>query len=1054
MIDEVFANSGELSRGVFDPFYGQYVERKIRDKIVVSTDGTPTSDAEIEFSIYDSDNALLEWRRLDSFGIEQGSYELDTNRHIAESSVPNGGNYALRYNFFKPTLGSPEGRENMYVQSFSDDRREIRVRPNPGSTASFRSSLQSLFSEPIGDPLQQVGNFGRNRYYRILSWSIIAETGQDGDVLLDQNFDPQLTESAIIRFENELPQFIEVGDELWIGEEMSRPYFDKFEIFRAVEPTPTNELAPPDFTVDTGRDTTGESRFETLDDITEEGSTTEEFIEAAFGQGSADLNVDYTDFDNFVHFSSAEERLKNFRFKLRQLESFIEELKDDGTAAGRKETVRRQAESLIGSFDSYEAWLFRTKNVPEAYPKSDDGSLASLDVTTKQGNFPEGLENPEGWFPKILQQARRFDDQNLSALRKQVPEFVREDPDNQKFVLFVDLIGQWFDQNWIFIDQFENFSEITESAFRPDSLSADLSRVVAESMGLETFNGFDAEEFFDRLFDSDKLEQVFDGADISENEGIELDGSKLDLTRFQAQQQVWRRLLSNLVHQYKTRGTENSIRMLANIFGVPTGSLVVREYGGAVANNGDQQAEIIETTHNLSFFSSQNLAIPWNTGAPSLAPSGFGDLFESFDQFPKGIELRFRSEYQGGQPLQLFELQNVAEIRIDPVGVEESDEATIKAELRLADGNRIEVETDPLPIFNGRWTNLLFQLREGEPFIDLFIQQRSPTGEIVGVRGASFQIGLQTASNFLSASNVRIGGALGASQFGQGVSFIGDLDQVNLWRKELSEKRFDIHTLAPTKEAVDNSVLAEADNAFDETEDFLRRQLLFRLDFPTSQNLAEDALIENESEAFGGAATATGFADEDEKPWQFNRYERTSLFPSVQVGATSFFTNKIRIEQNSLDSPLQPDESVEDRPQELITKDSNKLGIFFSPYTSANRDILSELGIRNINGLLGNPRDQIDGRYDSINAVNRMYWDKYDRPVNKQQYIRYIDEFYDAFFEHIRDSVPARAVLIDGIVIEPTILERDRQPLPIGEVDQETLSATIDVGPDVTATIN
>lgn len=1052
MIEEVFANSSELSRGIFDPFYGKFIEDKIRDKITAGQGGTVSDSAIVEFSIYDGENSLLYWDTVD-YEVTEKEYILPVNKHIAESSVPNGADYTLRYNFFKSKLSGPDKDQKMYIQSFSDDRREVRVRPTPNSDFSFRESVRSVFGKKVRTSLKNVANFNRNQYYRILSWSSVAKTDSNGDVLFDENNDPELTNSAIIRFENAIPSAIEVGDEFWIGERLSRPYFDKFEIFRSVEPTPTNELAPPDFNIDTGENSIGESKFEDLESIIDEGSSSENFVQSTFGDGSVDLNVDYTEFENFVHFSSAEERIKNFRFKLKKIQQFIKEIKDDGTSAGRKKTARREAESIIATFDSYEKFLFRAENVPESYPKNEDGSLVDLEITTKKGTVPSGLDNPTGWFKKIIERARRYDDRNESSLKKQIPDYIREDPENESFVLFVNMVAQWFDQNWLFIDQFENFSKVTESAFQPDSLSADLSQIISESMGIETFNGFDAEQFFDELFESSKLEDIFDGANISESLGIEVDENVLDLTRYNAQQQVWRRLLSNLIHHYKTRGTENSIRMLGNIFGFPTGSIVVREYGGGVVGSDKKDIKIEENTHNLSFFSSQNLRVPWSTSGGSGSVNEYENLFDNFEDSPKSGMVRFASEYQGGQSLRLFEITDVLEVRIDPAGLGDTDQAKIVLEILLADGNRVQTKTDSFPILNGRYTNVLIKIREDKPFVDVLVQQRSPIGEIVSVGGTSINIDLRTAKNYLNGQEIKIGGSVNDSLFGEGVPFIGKLDQVNIWKKNISEERFDTHTLAPTKQDVDNSSLTYRDDVFNERENFIRKELLFRLDFPTAQNLSKDPIIENESDFFGGSAVAQGFQERDEEPWQFDRYSRVSLFPTVQVGATSFFTKKIRIEDNELNAPLQLNENQETRSQELITEDSEKLGIFFSPYTSANRDLFSEIGIRNINSILGNPKDQIEGRYDSLNAINRMYWEKYDRPINRQDYIRYIDEFYDAFFEHIRKSIPARATLIDGIVIEPTILERDREAFPISEVKTEKLSASINARPETEAEI-
>lgn len=1035
MIDQRFINSGELDRGVFDPFYGEYIDQEVQDKIVqeVLTSGAESGGA-VEFSIYDSQKNLREWSRSTSYGVKNDKFQLDIFSDIKSADVPDGSGFIARYNFFDPKLGSfDDGR--LFVQTVSDNRREVRVRIDPKRTLP-QQDFNQFFSEFNLKSLKATANFKNNQYFHILRATPVVETDDSGAPIIEDG-EFAFEGSAIIKFLQELPPSISQGDEFWIDEEITRPYFDRFNIFRGVEPKPVNELAPPDFSVEVKNPENGSSSFESFEDITkrEEFTTTEEFLESRINSSqSVELNVDFTEFENFIHFSSAEERLQNFQFKVQQLEQTLSEINALGggpQSAGREETLRRRIEQIIGSFDVYEKWLFQSDS-ERAYPKNSDGGLRRPDSPQVQQ-----------WFNDIIQEARTFDNRNDSALRKQVPEFVREDPESEDFVLFVDLVAQWFDVNWIYIDHLEYLTDQNENAFAKESLSSELSRNVIESLGLDTFNGFDAEEFFDEVFDSEKIDELFGNADVRKPSGVELDGFKLDMTRFQAQQQIWRRLLTNLTHYYKTKGTPTSIDVLSNIFGVYTNSLVVREDGGAAAADTDTaNYKLNETSHFLSFFSSQNITIPWELDSTFQQSSSFNNLFDDFENYPKSTELRFRSEFNGGVPLKLLEIEDSAEIRLERTKLG-TDRGKVILEVREADGTRVTAETQEFSLFNGKWTNVLVQLRKEEPFVDLFVQQRSPFGEINIREQASIQIGLQTALEILNSPNVKIGGTPGGTQrFPEGTAFVGDLDQITIWQDVVSGNQFDLHSIAPSRKDVDNQSLAVKDSIHEKDIQFLRKELLFRTDFRVPKNLTVDNTIENQSEQEGDfdvstvKGTANGFPSAKESPWQYNRYNRTSFYDSRQIGATSYFNVKVTVGDNELTDNLQPNQSVEERDSELITKDSRQLGVFFSPYTSANRDVFSEIGIESVNSVLGNPKDQRRSTYYTLNRLNEMYWNKYEKSVDVQRFIRYIDQFYSAIFQHVENSVPARSSLTDGIVIEPTVLERDREPIPIGEVQK------------------
>lgn len=984
MISEQFFNSGELDRGVFDPFYGKYRRKNIRSKIVSGTDVSPEGSSEVEFSIYDGEKNLRYWKRGVEYEISEGNFELDVFSHIQDADIPDGGNYILRYNFFVPEL------EEMYVKSISGGGQEIAVRPDPESGEDFVSFFQNRFQNVSPNefasgeiPLEYVGNFGENSYNHILNWSNVVETTVNGDVKISGG-DPVFSREAIIRFEDPVGQNVEVGDAIRIDREVSRPYFDRFEILRSEEITPVNTLSAPDFTADVQTGSNGqEAGFESLEELSQ-GETfevSENFIQAEIsGSEAIDLNVDFSSFENFIQYSSAEERLQNFEFKIRKIYDAVQDLK--AASSGQSEILKEEVESVIASFDAYEKWLFRND---EGYPKSDDGSLRKP-------------SEARTWFNDMAQKARRYDEQNGSALRKQVPEFVRENPDNSKFLLFVDMIGHWFDVNWLYVKHLGNVSSTSENAFDPGTLSADLSNVVAESLGFETFNGFEAEEFFDKIFDKRKIRSIFDGADVEKsNVNKEIKDGKVDLTRYQAQQQVWRRFLRNLIHFYKKKGAPESIEAIKNILGVPSNSLIVRESGGSLSSS--QKVKLRERSNYLSFSSSQALEVP------------FGSQFEEQSQ---GLEMRFRSEFRGGRTLKLFEISGVLEVRVEKSGLN-TEKARFVLDLQDLDGEQRTLKTKEISAFNGEWTSVLLQANEEDPAIELSVRQRSPFGNFRFSDEITFKVGEPVLSSFFNTNPAIIGGNQ-QRPFTEGIPFVGEVDQINVWSNKLSLKVFEEHVLSPKKyNSESKDTIANQ---------FGRENLLFRTNFVDQKEFPDVKNVAGEIPAVG-----SGFSDQD-----LQEYERTNFFKSVQVGNTSYIGNKVRTKEGQDGIKLYPDRKRENL-EEPISEDSERLGIFFSPITSANRDVISEIGIKSINESLGDPREQVKGEYRTLDKIRKKYWNKYDTPIDTETYIRYVEQFYGALFDHIEKTVPARSSDSKGIIIEPSVLERNRQKLPTGTIE-------------------
>jgi hypothetical protein len=75
------------------------------------------------------------------------------------------------------------------------------------------------------------------------------------------------------------------------------------------------------------------------------------------------LNIDYSDFNNFIFYSSATERLENFKYKLQLIEYYTSQSLVLTGISGSNATTNAQdflnlKSSLIGGFDNFEQYLY------------------------------------------------------------------------------------------------------------------------------------------------------------------------------------------------------------------------------------------------------------------------------------------------------------------------------------------------------------------------------------------------------------------------------------------------------------------------------------------------------------------------------------------------------------------------------------------------------------------------------------------------------------------------------------------------------------------------
>jgi hypothetical protein len=149
------------------------------------------------------------------------------------------------------------------------------------------------------------------------------------------------------------------------------------------------------------------------------------------------------------------------------------------------------------------------------------------------------------------------------------------------------------------------------------------------------------------------------------------------------------------------------------------------------------------------------------------------------------------------------------------------------------------------------------------------------------------------------------------------------------------------------------------------------------------------------------------------------------------LGPSGRSSRKIRIEADTLidkvsNPVLKFGESITTPAYDNAPIDSNKLGIYFSPSAPIDEDIISSMPDLDFDQYIGDPRDQYKEQYTGLVEVRNLYWQKYSGPNNFWDYLRLLKYYDSSLYKQIKTLVPARANATVGILIEPTILERDK----------------------------
>lgn len=141
------------------------------------------------------------------------------------------------------------------------------------------------------------------------------------------------------------------------------------------------------------------------------------------------------------------------------------------------------------------------------------------------------------------------------------PQLLEFDTDEHKMEAIFQIYGQSFDHVKRYIDNIVNMRNITYDGI--DNLPDVLLKNTAETLGLNTVNLFETFDVNQSVYERNNT--IYDGVSIGYN-------------MVEAEHEVYRRLLNNLVYLFKSKGTRKAIEFFLKFIGAADPMIVINEY--------------------------------------------------------------------------------------------------------------------------------------------------------------------------------------------------------------------------------------------------------------------------------------------------------------------------------------------------------------------------------------------------------------------------------------------------------------------------------------------
>jgi hypothetical protein len=984
----------------------------------------------IEYYVYDENQNQIyppTTEELLTYNIKDGSVNLNPIQDLQRLEFDEG-NYYINYYFYTNHLSSSLN-EKYYISELSADRTEVRLASSViGNDVIVSSSNDFITYRDTQEYFVDFYlNFGSNNL-------IIAN-----NVKLDTTVDDNTT--ILIKLYEPLPPDFDLKSQLWVVESISaaQAYQVKFPI-PIFEPQDFTYIAGPNYSLNIKNESGTESEVATYDTLVNSNITSStQQIQSLLNEKGLKINVNYEDRSQYIKFSSALTRLENFYYKVGLIENYqseISSLENDitGSTTGSiafsssKASFQGKINNVITNLDQYEYFLYYNSGSQYSYPKSSTTKPYTLYSTgsTEVLNWLGSADSSNVYYGGQALSSSNYDQDNQDWLYWAIPDYLREDPENQKYELFVDMVGQHFDNIWV-------YSKDVVNKFDADNrldygISKDLVADAIRDFGVKLYsNNFNTNDLYSAFLGitpsgsyfpyTEDQTSVFPVAGQKELIITPITAFSGSIPLDDVNKRLYKRIYHNIPYLLKTKGTVAGLRALITSYGIPDTILDINEFGDQSLNT-TLNWELEQRVYNNSL----------NLDGTNHISSSF-DLNSSWGVVsPKTIQFRFKT---AGLPTSsLKQFLWTGDVNQSAISIEYNGAGLTSGSYSgsYLDPNRFYgtasffpqgvTAGSPssslyLPIFDGEWWSLQASVDYSSTNIASFYVANSINNQIGFIESGS----VFTTGSFYRGVNIS---HFPASQSFSGYEFFsGSYQEIRYWAPILSVDSFKNYTLNPYS-AVGNSINSSPN------------ELAFRA--PLGSMLDIESKISIHPKISGFSTTSSFITDSSfyiSSASFIDNKELTNI-NQAPVGIKNRITDKITLENNLIPSgdTLSPIQSLEQTSYttQNYTPNTNYLEVGFSPSNQVDNDIISQLGNFNLGDYIGDPRQVSESRYNypDLDTLRNAYFEKYIHSYDVKDFIRLIKFFDNSLFKMIKDFTPARTSLSSGVVVKQHMLERNK----------------------------
>ena len=1024
----------------------------------------------VQLDIYNDQDFFYEsLPSIENYNIDGNQAIVDLEKQLEDAGYESG-DFQVDVRLIRNYLGSATGLK-LLIQETSPDRLEVRLIPALNAQAAFPNAqeINSRFNDYFSDG-----------FFKLEKQSVLANLYLFIDprtsILVNDYVQDKFSISVypygiIFKLQQPLPLAAQVGAFVWIAQETNPPVRERVIVYPKQGVSRYTKIKGPNFDILRKRTLSTTTDYTSWDEILE--SNTQQLTRTVFSQSLVEgtpLNVDYTRFENFTKFSSAYERIKNFEYKVKLIESYqsISSSLAASNATGstyvqtQLTTTTNKINNIIGAFDGFEKYMYfeSSSYVSSSYGEFLDMAWPKSTSTKPYVLYGSSTTQVENWLDGILESASIYDNTNSHSLRKLVPEHYLQE-ESQVVDSFVSMLGHFFDIQYEYVNQIPKTYDRQEKL--TEGFAKELVYHVAQNLGLDFSNGDNFQDLWSYTLGLN--------ASGSYDNTLKLSGE--DRTR-----ETWKRIINNLPYLLKTKGTARGIRALINCYGIPSTIMRIREFGGPEVDF-DRQS----TYNHDRFYYGLNVG----AGNTTTAPTYFTLPWTGSDGLstPVAIELRLKAAPFSGSVSRYNVITWYGSGSLNNpltalnVGRDNSGDY-VEFIGNLSNyylGNAVSQKlyipssSNSNTLFDGDWTTIALR-RSGSRIDDgatrhstgsytLFVGKKAKYSETPLIYSASWVWQGTTAANqALADSRWQTSGSTGTKYLLIGssstprlttattASFSGSIQEFRFWGafqdnpngipssgsilcslsgSNLQSSPFYAHVISPTTIVGQNYENASWTGATSSYVD-----LTYRLPLGTDNtkiNLNATSSLSgsqpNRLSVFSRTATFTNYTSNTSSYWV--PIVETNYMPWPDIAGNRQISNKVRIDQTIRTSDqLYRNTKVEVSLQDNQPVDSPRLGIYLSPTDEINKDIAEQFGGLSMDDFIGSYNDVYENNYNDLTSLRNEYLKKNTRKHGTQAYIRLLREFNGSLFSIAKQLVPYRANLQTGLVVESDLLHRNK----------------------------